>query len=76
MKKVLSITLSMPLLICFVLFDIVKLPFILFLFAPISLYMALIDFIKGDLNWFNNWIQFNFEIGCFTYLMKDDLFRR
>jgi hypothetical protein len=53
--------------------DIIKLPFMI-LITPLTLLFALSDGLRVDGNWFDNWIEFNLEFGCFTYTMRDDLF--
>lgn len=74
MKKILSIIVLSPIILCFVITDIVKLPIILFFVMPLTFLFALSDKIKGDDEWIKNWLELNIELGCITYLMKDDLF--
>ena len=66
MKQVLSIILLIPFILCVVALDIIKLPLIIFI-ALSTMLVALSDALRGDDNWFNDWIDFNLELGCFTY---------
>ena len=74
MKQILSIILLMPIILCVVALDIIKLPLMILLVTPLTLLFALSNGLRGDDEWFNNWIGFNLEFGCFTYMMRDDLF--
>ena len=74
MKKVLSIILLSPVILCVIALDIIKLPLILVFVMPLSFLFCLSDMLRGDVDWLNTWIGFNLEIGCFTYMMKDELF--
>jgi len=72
-KKILRIILLSPFIICFILFDIIKLPIHLFIIFPMSFLLYLADYLKDDLEWFNNWVDFNLETISITYMMKDEL---
>ena len=69
MKKVLSVIM----IIFFILFDIIKLPFVL-LFSVLIFLFCLFDMMQGDKDWFNTWLYFNSEFICFTYTMRELLF--
>ena len=73
MKKVLSIILLLPIILFVVALDIIKLPLMIFI-MPLTLLFALSDGLRGDGDWLSNWIDFNLEFGCFTYMMRDELF--
>jgi len=49
-KKILKILLASPFIISGLLFDIIKLPIVLFIVAPLSLLMALNDKLDGNDN--------------------------
>ena len=72
-KRILSIILLSPIILCVITLDIIKLPFMLIV-TPLSFLYALSQFLREAHYWFNDWIDFNLEFVCLTYLMKDDLF--
>jgi hypothetical protein len=74
MKKVLSIILLSPVILCVVALDIIKLPLMLTIVTPFTFLICLSDMLRGDKNWIRTWLGFNLEFGCFTYMMKDELF--
>ena len=48
MRKLLLYVLSSPLLIIGILFDLVKLPIILFILLPLLVYIWILDLLRGD----------------------------
>jgi len=48
MKKILKYILSLPILAVCVVFDIIKLPIILVLFLPVSVFLFVIDWLRSD----------------------------
>jgi hypothetical protein len=74
MKSLLSILLLSPIILSVIFLDIIKLPVVLFIIAPLTFLFALSDLLRGVPNWLDNWIHFNLQIGCLTYMMKDILF--
>ena len=74
MKKVLSIILLSPVILCVLALDIIKLPLMFGFVMPFSFLICLSAMLRGDKNWLNTWVGFNLEFGCFTYMLKDELF--
>lgn len=50
----------------FVVFDLLKLPIVVMLLAPLWFIAALIDRLKGDKDWFKLWVEMIWESSCFT----------
>jgi len=46
-RSILLLIISSPLLVIFIVFDIIKLPVVIFLFLPISLFLWIINMVKG-----------------------------
>lgn len=73
MRNILLLIISSPLLILFVIFDIIKLPVVIFLFLPLSIFMWIINIVKGCASFRDDVLDIMWAIttiGIDLYLME------
>ncbi len=74
MKKILSIILLSPIIISLIVLDILKLPLVIAFIMPLTFLFSLSSMLRGNSDWFSDWVRFNSDFACLTYMMRGDLF--